>query len=212
AGSEADAAARSAAALDGLDPLFRTRLERVQARMAAEFGHRVELVEGYRDQARQDMLYAQGRTSPGPVVTWTRDSLHTAGRAADVLIDGSYDNAEAYERLAQIAREEGLRTLGPRDAGHIELPRDAAAETHAAEAKAAPNARVARVARVAEVASVAPVARVAEPAVVAPAAAAAPGAAHAGDAGAAAPAEQPVPAGLEAVARVSNVLEVTGAA
>src|SRR5690606_33720182 len=46
----------------------------------------------------------------------------------------------------------------------------------------------------------------------APAAAPVPGAAAAGDAGAAAPAEQPVPAGLEAVARVSNVLEVTGAA
>lgn len=212
AGSEADAAARSAAALDGLDPLFRTRLERVQARMAAEFGHRVELVEGYRDQARQDMLYAQGRTSPGPVVTWTRNSLHTAGRAADVLIDGSYDNPEAYERLAQVAREEGLRTLGARDAGHIELPRDAAAEALATEAKGAGAARVAQVAQVAQVASVAPVARPAEPAVAAPAVVAAPGAAPAADAGAAAPAEQPVPAGLDAAARVSSVLEVAGTA
>src|SRR5690606_27314888 len=90
-----------------------------------------------------------------------------------------------------------------------------AAEAHAPDAKAASGARVARVAQVAQVAQVASVAQVAqpaEPAVVAPVAAAAPGAAAAGDAGAAAPAEQPVPAGLEAVARVSNVLEVTGAA
>src|SRR5690606_10134283 len=190
AGSAADERSSPASLLDRLDPVFRSKLERVQARMAAEFGHRVEVVEGYRDQARQDMLYAQGRTMPGPVVTWTRNSLHTVGRAADVIIDGSYDNPEAYERLAQIAREEGLRTLGPRDAGHIELPRDAAAETHSAGAG---GARVAQVAEVARVAS-------------------APGVAPAADAGTAAPSGGRVPAGLESVARVSSVLEAAGAA
>ncbi|MFO7260934.1 MAG: hypothetical protein DIU52_007245 [bacterium] len=210
AGSAADERSSPASLLDRLDPVFRSKLERVQARMAAEFGHRVEVVEGYRDQARQDMLYAQGRTMPGPVVTWTRNSLHTVGRAADVIIDGSYDNPEAYERLAQIAREEGLRTLGPRDAGHIELPRDAAAETHSAGAG---GARVAQVAEVARVASVARVAQPAEPApVAAPAAVAAPGVAPAADAGTAAPSGGRVPAGLESVARVSSVLEAAGAA
>jgi hypothetical protein len=108
--------------LDLLAPELRDRLERVIERMESEFGYRVEVTETFRTQARQDALYAQGRTEPGQVVTWTRASNHTLGRAADVVIDGSYTSALPYERLAALAREEGLRTLGPRDPGHIELP------------------------------------------------------------------------------------------
>lgn len=101
---------------------FRTRLGRVVTRMREEFGHDVEIVEGFRPQSRQDFLYAQGRTQPGEVVTWTRSSKHTLGLAADVRIDGSYGNPAAYQKLAQLAAQEGLRTLGARDPGHIELP------------------------------------------------------------------------------------------
>jgi hypothetical protein len=108
--------------LEGLNAEFRARLDRVIARMETEHGHRVEVVETVRDQARQDHLYAQGRSRPGPVVTWTRSSNHTEGRAADLLVDGTYDNPLAMVRLARIAREEGLRTLGARDPGHVELP------------------------------------------------------------------------------------------
>ncbi|WP_445147328.1 hypothetical protein [Dyella sp. Tek66A03] len=34
---------------------------------------------GYRTHAEQDALYAQGRTKPGNVVTWTRNSRHIGG-------------------------------------------------------------------------------------------------------------------------------------
>jgi hypothetical protein len=108
--------------LEALNAEFRARLDRVIERMETEHGHRVEVVETVRDQARQDHLYAQGRSRPGPVVTWTRSSNHTEGRAADLLVDGTYDNPLAMVRLARIAREEGLRTLGARDPGHVELP------------------------------------------------------------------------------------------
>jgi peptidoglycan L-alanyl-D-glutamate endopeptidase CwlK len=38
------------------------------------------VIEGVRTQARQDELWAQGRTKPGPVVTWTKDaSSHGIG-------------------------------------------------------------------------------------------------------------------------------------
>lgn len=111
--------------LDIVAPEFRARLERVIERMESEFGYKVEVVETYRSQARQNALFAQGRTEPGPVVTWTRASNHTAGRAADLVIDGSYDDALPYERLMRIAGEEGLRTLGARDPGHVELPASA---------------------------------------------------------------------------------------
>lgn len=128
----AAAEARSAAATapvthtnsdtDALNPEFRTRLNRVITRMHDELGYDVELVEGFRPQSRQNFLFEQGRTRPGDVVTWTKSSKHTLGIAADLKIDGSYDNPEAYQQLAQIAAQEGLRTLGSRDPGHIELP------------------------------------------------------------------------------------------
>lgn len=133
-------AVRIDTSLDRLDPEFRRRLERVMERMRNEYGHEVRLVEGFRDAARQEYLYAQGRTRPGPIVTWTLDSAHQHGRAADLLVDGRYDNPEGYARLAQVAREEGLRTLGPVDAGHVELPRPAA-EVRAASEATAPEAR-----------------------------------------------------------------------
>ena len=68
---------------------------------------------------------SRGRTRPGQVVTWTHDSAHTRGQAADVLVDGDYNNTTGLARLQRIAREEGLRTLGITDPGHLELPKDA---------------------------------------------------------------------------------------
>lgn len=170
--------------LDSLAPELRQRLERVMARMKEEFGHAVTVVEAQRSQERQNFLYEQGRSRPGNVVTWTRDSNHLTGRAVDVMIDGSYNNALGYQRLARIAAEEGLRTLGARDPGHVELPNGVddggpapqagvlaalptlAVPTAGQGADQAGLARVAEVARVAEIATVAQVAdvaRVADP-------------------------------------------------
>ncbi len=155
---------------DALAPEFRSRLERVIARMKSEYGQDVHVVETLRSQDRQDFLFAQGRTRAGEVVTWTRDSAHTRGEAADVTVDGAWTNAEGFARLQRIAREEGLRTLGLRDPGHLELPRegqslDAASTTAAAidrrNATTTTFAGTARVASAAGVANVASVARVA---------------------------------------------------
>ncbi len=110
--------------VEGLAPALQARLGRVIDRMKSEYGHDVSVVETVRSQERQDFLYEQGRTRPGAVVTWTRDSAHLSGDAVDVLVDGSWTNAEGFGRLQRIAQEEGLRTLGVRDPGHLELPRD----------------------------------------------------------------------------------------
>lgn len=40
--------------------------------------------EGYRPQSRQNKLYAQGRTEPGEIVTWTLESEHSKGNAVDL--------------------------------------------------------------------------------------------------------------------------------
>jgi len=180
--SRADVA-RPVREADALVPEFRGRVERVIARMKQEYGHDVTLVETARSQDRQDFLFEQGRTRPGNVVTWTRDSAHTRGEAADLLVDGTYDNAEGFARLQRIAREEGLRTLGVKDPGHVELPRNArqadAMLGGAAKVSAriegtgmqSSNAASPTVASVASVASVAGVARVAEAPTAAPGAA-----------------------------------------
>ena len=43
------------------------------------------VVEGVRTVARQRELYAQGRTKPGKIVTWTLKSKHIDGLAVDLL-------------------------------------------------------------------------------------------------------------------------------
>lgn len=146
---------------------FAVRLERVADRMWNEHGLRVEIVEGFRSQSRQDQLYAQGRTAPGPVVTWTTQSLHSVGAAADLYVDGAPITPDQALLLSRVADDEGLRTLYPFDSGHIQLdrpdfrgeleaqiprpPRDplggAPAEPRTGVARVAPVAPVARPAR-----------------------------------------------------------------
>src|SRR5690606_3087138 len=95
------------------------------------------------------------------------------GLAADLLVDDTWESPIAHARLQLIAREEGLHTLGPRDAGHAELrPATTPVATAVApatpvehDAPATPAPRVvdvAQVAQVAQVARTAPVAQVAQ--------------------------------------------------
>ncbi len=46
-------------------------------------GHSLMVVEGLRSKERQQLLYAQGRTMRGQVVTWTLKSKHIDGEAVD---------------------------------------------------------------------------------------------------------------------------------
>lgn len=135
---------------DTLIPEFRSRLERVIDRMQTEFGYKVEVVETVRSQERQDQLFRQGRVTPGAVVTWTRSSRHTDGLAADLKVDGTWSNPVAYDRLARVAGEEGLRTLGTRDPGHVELSRAALAKASAAALDDDGAATATRIARLME--------------------------------------------------------------
>ncbi len=120
-GTVAETGALDLASLRNLSPHFAARLRRVASRMWDEHRMRVEVVEGYRTPERQQQLYAQGRSAPGPVVTWTRNSLHSAGSAADVFVNGAPVGPTEAQVLARIAREEGLSTLYPFDSGHVEL-------------------------------------------------------------------------------------------
>jgi peptidoglycan L-alanyl-D-glutamate endopeptidase CwlK len=85
------------------------------------------IVSGNRTQAQQDHLYAQGRTRPGLVVTWTRNSNHIGGAAIDFsAVDARGKptnhlkhtwNAEHYKPIATTILEAG-RQLGI----HVEWP------------------------------------------------------------------------------------------
>ena len=67
-----------------LHPNLRMKWLRL-AEACLSLGFPIFLVEGYRSARRQEMLYAQGRSTPGRVVTHARagSSMHEASRAID---------------------------------------------------------------------------------------------------------------------------------
>jgi len=105
--------------------------------------HDILVIEGVRTKERQADLYAQGRTKPGKVITWTMNSKHIDGKAVDVVMlkNGTIDwnDAKAFEDLGRImidtAKQLGiklrwgydwdmdgvLREKGENDGPHFEL-------------------------------------------------------------------------------------------
>ena len=75
-------------------------------------GLKVKLTETYRSQERQNELYAQGRTTPGQIVTWTKNSRHTSRRAWDICqnIKGKeYDTSTGFfDKCGEIAASLGI--------------------------------------------------------------------------------------------------------
>ncbi|WDU80052.1 M15 family metallopeptidase [Lysinibacillus sp. G01H] len=87
------------------------------------------ITETFRSQARQNYLYEQGRTRPGQVVTWTRNSNHTSRRAWDVAVApprNLYD-ITTLSKVGAIAKKLGIEwggywEAGKYDAPHFEIP------------------------------------------------------------------------------------------
>lgn len=67
--------------LVGVDPRLVAVVKRAIQISTVDF----MVVEGVRTVARQRELYAQGRTKPGKIVTWTLKSKHIDGLAVDLL-------------------------------------------------------------------------------------------------------------------------------
>lgn len=68
------------------------------------------ITETYRSPARQKYLYAQGRTRPGNVVTWTLNSNHASRLAWDIAVSppkSLYDVA-TLNKVGAIARKLGI--------------------------------------------------------------------------------------------------------
>ncbi|GKV67288.1 MULTISPECIES: M15 family metallopeptidase [unclassified Sporosarcina] len=84
----------------------------------------VFVTETYRSQARQKYLYAQGRTRPGNIVTWTLNSNHASRRAWDIAVappKSLYDVA-TLNRAGAVARKLGITWGGDWAAKNIDRP------------------------------------------------------------------------------------------
>jgi peptidoglycan L-alanyl-D-glutamate endopeptidase CwlK len=93
-----------------------------------------QIVQGNRTLAQQRALYAQGRTKPGPIVTWTLKSSHIGGRAIDyaALVGGKISwNDKHYPAIAKAFKQAAKELKTPiiwggdwkktKDWGHIQL-------------------------------------------------------------------------------------------
>jgi len=131
--------ARSERNMQGVHP----DLVRVLRRAIQKFDFSV--IEGVRTPERQRELYAQGRTKPGKIVTWTLRSNHFVnpqtgfGHAVDIAPHPlNWNDLKAFEAMAKVvleaAREEGVslrwggdwdgdgkRERGESDLVHFEL-------------------------------------------------------------------------------------------
>ena len=73
--------AKSMALLDGVDVRMVAVVKRAIQLSEVDFS----VLEGLRSKSRQAELYAQGRTAPGKIVTWTMTSKHIVGTAVDLV-------------------------------------------------------------------------------------------------------------------------------
>src|SRR5215218_7087274 len=76
-----------------LHPLMRERAQAVLAD-CQQAGLPLRIFEAWRSPERQRFLYAKGRTTPGPIVTYAKawQSYHQYGLAADFVgfVDGNW--------------------------------------------------------------------------------------------------------------------------
>lgn len=115
-----------------LHPRLQFKLKELQA-MAAKDGLQLGIGECLRTVEEQDALYAQGRTTPGSIVTYARgssySSQHQWGIAFDFYKDlkgHAYDDEIFFKTIGRMAKNIGLAWGGdwtsPVDMPHIYLP------------------------------------------------------------------------------------------
>ncbi|MEP3417228.1 MAG: glycosyl hydrolase 108 family protein [Lentilitoribacter sp.] len=88
-----------------------------------------EVFEAFRTPSRQQYLYAQGRTRSGSKVTWAGpwSSIHQYGLAVDFVLkkngkwswDDTGNNAAAWTRMHEIAKENGMTPIYSRKTGKL---------------------------------------------------------------------------------------------
>ncbi len=105
-----------------LRPLVHRKMDQFIALCKAQ-GITLLVTQGFRSKAQQDALYAQGRTTPGSIVTNARGgySFHNYGCAFDVcfVLNNQVSWNGDWDKLGQIAATIGLEHG---DRGYIDKP------------------------------------------------------------------------------------------
>jgi peptidoglycan L-alanyl-D-glutamate endopeptidase CwlK len=119
--------------LDDLDPATRIRVQAVMAAMA-EYGYPLLIIRTYDTLAKQAKLYAQGRTTPGKIVTKIKRGWHNirkngkpAARAVDFAFKkqrrfpgrGNWSMDWPWARLRKIGAACDLKKTLRWDYGHL---------------------------------------------------------------------------------------------
>lgn len=87
------------------------------------------ITETHRSQARQNYLYEQGRTRPGKVITWTRNSNHTSGYAWDIAVSPPNElyDSNIIAKAGAVAKELGIEwggTWKEKDTPHFQISKE----------------------------------------------------------------------------------------
>ncbi len=115
--------------LDTLYPFVKERAEYLYQEVMTVHGMQLRCAYGIRTFKRQDELYQQGRSTPGPIVTWARPgySLHQYGLALDSFFKGpdpylekDTHGLECWDIYGRIAKEHGFEWGG--DFEHTDRP------------------------------------------------------------------------------------------
>ena len=124
----------SSRSLDELLPPVKERVERF-IKLCNMEGIDILVTSTYRDQESQNALYAQGRTTPGKIVTNAQggDSWHNWRCAVDVvpLVNGKpvWDGENPiWQQIGQLGKEAGLEWAGDwktfRELAHFQYRQD----------------------------------------------------------------------------------------
>lgn len=137
--------------LVGLKPQLLQVVERAAVLAGEDKNVDFEIVQGNRTQEYQNWLYQQGRTRPGKIVTWTKNSKHIGGGAIDfAALDSAGKitwDAKLYPQIASIFQKAsnqlgvGITWGGQwtnKDWGHIELNPSALGKTQKASGSIVP--------------------------------------------------------------------------
>lgn len=115
--------------IDSLSIPFRKKFDLRWSEVIAKYPNAV-VFEARRSQERQNWLYAQGRSRPGKIVTWTKNSNHKDGNAVDIVFRNNWilQRAWPYNDLIEIAQRYWIKNLAPKELCHfedngVELPR-----------------------------------------------------------------------------------------
>jgi peptidoglycan L-alanyl-D-glutamate endopeptidase CwlK len=108
--------------INSLSPSFRKKFDPRRAEVKWKYPN-AQVFEARRSQERQAFLYAQWRTRPGKIVTWTLTSKHKDWNAVDVVFDDENWNPKwswPYDDLIEMAKKYGIRNLKPKETCHFE--------------------------------------------------------------------------------------------